>query len=116
MELVIVEMGTDMMPPYRDASGCVQLTKFLLMVNAFVKEITSDKAASVKHVQLPLSLISSLSHVKVTLFVETIKNWLMETVSVDMDWTESMVFVYNAAQTPTLIHLLKPVDATKVLT
>lgn len=55
--------------------GFVDLIKFMLMVNVFVKEVSIKLMEYVEPVQQENSLILYLNNVRMQPFVETMNNW-----------------------------------------
>ncbi len=73
-ELVIVTVVIDMINQLKDASGDVELIKFLLMLLVFVKRIITNKMESAEHAQSVHSLILHPNHVKLLLFAAIMNN------------------------------------------
>jgi hypothetical protein len=97
----------------KDVFGDAALTKSLSTLNAYVKEITSNKTVCAELAQLLLSSTLPPNHVKATSFVAMTNSWLTATANARLDLTELMEFVLDALSILILILSPKAADATK---
>lgn len=97
----------------KDVFGDAALTKSLSTLNAYVKEITTNKTVCAELVQLLLSSTLPPNHVKATSFVAMTNSWLTATANARLDLTELMEFVLDALSILILILSPKAADATK---